>query len=112
MKPVLVDLAQLGASSAYAAALDRWKHHIEPEGTWAEVVAGTAMCLLFAGLRTRQRRHPHWQDHQADVWRSFVIGGAPIIAWRLYRAVTMHRRGFEVALRHLRAGDGGDEREE
>ncbi len=100
-----IDLAQLLLVSGYAALLDRYKHRWEPEWTWVEVVVGNSLCLAAAALRTRTRRSRSWRGYEHDVARSFAIGGLPIIAWRVLRTVTMHRRGYELALQHLKAGD-------
>lgn len=102
MNHLLIDAAQTIITSGYAVLLDRYKHYLEPEGTWLEVVIGNALCLGFADLHRRARRSATAAQTQHDVWRAFAVGGLPIILWRLYRAYTMHQRGFELAIRHLR----------
>ena len=76
-----LDAALVATSSAYAAWLAEHKS-AEPDWTWAEVGVGCAYVLLHAAARGALTAGD-WRAGQAEVWRSFVIGGIPIVAGEL-----------------------------
>jgi hypothetical protein len=81
------------ATTIYAIVLDRNKRRalmgrkIEPNWTWAEVVVGDGLCLLAAGIRARLGNKDRATYERSSIL-SFVIGGAPIILWQLWRTYT------------------------
>ena|ERR1044071_778362 len=80
-----IDIGLVLLSSAYARWLERHKR-AEPDWTWLEVVAGTALCLAAAGLRSRMCGGD-WRDHERSVWRAFALGGAPIVVGEIDQAL-------------------------
>lgn len=86
--PDSLDAAEFLATTLYAVLLDEHKEKIEPDWTWAEVVLGTSVCLLTAAVRARAHANPTWRIYEEGVWRAFVVGGLPIIVWRIYRKLT------------------------
>lgn len=80
-----IDIGLVLICSAYAWWLDRHKR-AEPDWTWLEVVAGSALCLGAAGLKSRVRGGD-WRDHERAVWRAFCLGGMPIIAGEISQAL-------------------------
>lgn len=83
----IIDLSLLTTTTLYAAFLEAYKHRWEPDWTWLEVVAGTAMCLGAASLRTRLDPAASWQSHEQNVARAFIVGGFPVIAWQVGRMI-------------------------
>lgn len=80
-----IDIGLVLATSAYALWLDSHKK-AEPDWTWVEVVVGTSICLLAAGLRSRVMGGD-WRDHERATWRAFLLGGMPIIAGEVSQAL-------------------------
>lgn len=80
-----VDIGLMLTTCAYAWWLDRHKEH-EPDWTWVEVAVGVTICLVAAGLRSRALGGD-WKAHERNVWRAFVLGGAPIIAGEVSQAL-------------------------
>jgi hypothetical protein len=78
---IAIDAALVTATSAYAAWLDTNKD-LEPDFTWAEVAAGTTLCLVAAGLQSRVQASD-WRAHEREVWRAFALGGAPVVVGEL-----------------------------
>jgi len=74
----VMDAALVTTSCAYAVWLAEHKH-AEPDWTWVEVGVGCGYVLAHAALRGL-RRGGDWKDGQAEIWRSFVLGGIPIAA--------------------------------
>jgi hypothetical protein len=87
MKTLLLDLTEVTITAFYALFLDKYKSRWEPHGTWIEVAVGTLVCLLFTWLRLQPVTTRREAIRQTT--RSFVVGGWPIIIWRLYRSLTM-----------------------
>jgi hypothetical protein len=85
-----VDIALLLTTTGFALWLANHKKQ-EPDWTWLEVVAGTAVVLLAAGLRSRVQPAQTWQDHERNVWRSFVLGGIPIICGEISQGLAAWR---------------------
>ncbi len=77
-KSIVLDGALGTTTSAWALWL--WNHkEFEPDFTWVQVVAGTALCLSHAHLQG-ELSGGDWRSQQLRVFRSFIIGGVPIIA--------------------------------
>lgn len=83
----LLDSALIGLCSAYAHWLDGHKD-MEPDQTWAEVALGVALCLGQAELSHRWAGTPY----RLAVWRSFFLGGAPIVVGELNQAWRAERK--------------------
>jgi hypothetical protein len=81
----LIDIGLVGLTTLGALWLDSHKR-AEPDWTWVEVCIGTAVCLAAAGLRSRVRGGT-WRDHEREVWRAFLLGGAPVIAGEISQAL-------------------------
>lgn len=95
----------LGAFILYALLLERTRGMgIEPAYTWAEVVVGTALCLLAAAVYIRLAQPSTWGGFYA-VCAAFVVGGLPIIAWQIGRDIAHDRD----VLREVRDNAGGTE---
>jgi len=91
----LLDAALVAATCAYAAWLDEHKG-LEPDHTWAEVVFGVVLCLAQA-----EAQHQVGMGYRRAVWRSFVLGGTPIIIGELTQWVQRiaDREAYEVMRR-------------
>jgi hypothetical protein len=75
---IAADGALVTVTSAWALWL--WNHkEFEPDWTWVQVVAGCGLCLGHAYIQGRLSGGD-WQTHHMRIFRSFVIGGLPIIA--------------------------------
>jgi hypothetical protein len=86
---ILISTALVAACSAYAAWLDENKD-LEPDFTWLEVSAGTALCLAAAGLQSR-RQAGDWQSHEREVVYALALGAAPVVVGEMRQ--WMRRRG-------------------
>jgi hypothetical protein len=89
----LIDASLVLTTCAYAEWLGNHKR-LEPDFTWVEVAAGTALCLMTAAVRSRIQ-DGDWRTYERNVWRAFLLGGAPIIAgelsqWLRRRAERQH----------------------
>lgn len=74
---IAIDAALVTSTSAFAGWLDTDKS-LEPDFTWAEVAAGTGICLLAAHLQNRLSGGD-WQSGEREVWRAFALGGPPVV---------------------------------
>lgn len=75
------------ATALYAALLAWLKHLWEPDLTWLEVVIGVAICLA-APYYDRQINGPYTSElYEWRVWQAFLVGGTPIIIWRVAASV-------------------------
>ncbi len=83
------------ATALYAAFLDKLKPLIEPNWTWAEVVAGCWMCITAARIRARLGPDTR-EGAERAIRRSFVVGGIPIIVWQLLRMLIREMRARRV----------------
>ncbi len=83
------------ATSLYAVVLDKLKPLIEPNWTWAEVVAGCWMCITAARIRARLGPNTR-EGAERAIHRSFVVGGIPIIVWQLLRMLYREVRARRV----------------
>jgi hypothetical protein len=97
-----LDVALVGGCCVYAHWLDEHKG-LEPDHTWFEVTVGVAACLAHAALRGRGATK---DAYQALLWRSFALGGAPIIVGELHQALRRRRaRDLYLAQGPLDIGD-------
>lgn len=81
-----IDIGLVLTTTAYSFWLEDHKHQ-EPDWTWLEVVAGVAVVLTAAGLRSRLQSSATWRDHERNVWRAFALGGLPIICGEVSQAL-------------------------
>ena len=92
-------------TTLYALVLDTNQRYappdqkIEPDGTWKEVVIGDAICLIAATIRAYLGPNERWSVVRAT-GLAFIVGGAPIIAWQLWRT---HERAVQArdTLQHI-----------
>lgn len=75
------------ATSFYAALLAWLKHLWEPDLTWLEVVVGVAICLAAPYADQRQHGPLTSELYEQRVWLAFLIGGLPIVVWRVGASV-------------------------
>lgn len=75
------------ATSLYAALLAWLKHLWEPDLTWLEVVIGCAICLVAPALDQRLRGPLTSELYEWRVWQAFIVGGLPIVIWRVGASV-------------------------
>ena len=75
------------AAALYAVLLAKFRKLWEPDLTWLEVVAGTALCLLAPYLDQRYNGPLTSELYEQRVWMAFLIGGLPIVAWQLGQVV-------------------------
>lgn len=78
------------ATALYAVALHHWRR-LEPDWTWLEVVIGTSLVLAAPATLGELGELASWQDYQHAVWRSFIVGGLPVVVWQIWLAWS--RRG-------------------
>lgn len=74
-------------TALYAAVLARFKHLWEPDYTWLEVVVGCVFVLAAPAVLWRMMPGAGVGDYERWVWVAFVVGGGPIILWRISAAV-------------------------
>jgi hypothetical protein len=74
MRSALHDAELVGITTAWALWLYQHKE-FEPDFTWVKVVAGFLLCWHHAGADG----HGDWKAHHKRVFRSFVLGGTPIV---------------------------------
>lgn len=110
MKPFVIDAVQFAACAGYAALLETNKHRLTSQHTWMQVVVGNSICLAFAGFRLRQRFG--WTSDQAErqYWRSYIVGGLPVIAWQLWSHRQDQLKALAVLKDVLNEVAGGTER--
>jgi hypothetical protein len=77
---------------AYSLVLERWKHLWEPDFTGVEVMIGCIICMATAAAQARWATITTWQQYEAAVWWSFIIGAIPIAVWQAWRYVRNRRR--------------------
>jgi amino acid transporter len=73
----------LAVTTLYAALLASFKHLWEPDLTWLEVVIGVAICLLAPYFDNQLNGPLTSEGYEQRVWMAFVIGGLPIVVWRV-----------------------------
>lgn len=88
------------ACALYAAILERYKRHLEPNYTWLEVAIGNGL-VLGAGL-WRATRHADWSgvDAVLAVMLAFVVGGAPVILWQIWRSQRSDKHKADLLARN------------
>ena len=83
------DTALIAATALFARWLDEHSGDLdsfEPDHTYAEVIAGCALCLLHAGVVGRlhgETRGALW--HSINHLRSFALGGTPVVVGELWQ---------------------------
>lgn len=82
----------LAATTVYAALLSRLKHLWEPDLTWLEVIVGIAICLAAPYLDQRHNGPLTSELYEQRVWLAFLVGGIPIVVWRVGASVRAWRR--------------------
>jgi hypothetical protein len=75
------------ATSLYAALLAWLKHLWEPDLTWLEVIIGVAICLVAPYVDARWNGPMTRELYEARVWLAFLVGGTPIVIWRVGASV-------------------------
>src|SRR5260221_5838474 len=74
-------------TSLYAALLAWLKHLWEPDLAWLEVVIGVAIVLAAPALDQRNNGPLTSEIYEQRVWLAFLIGGIPIVIWRVGASV-------------------------
>lgn len=84
-------------TSLYSWYLDlrHERTYINPDITVLEVIAGTFICLLFAGLALPEHSSGTMLDGWLITCAAFLVGGAPVVVWQLARI--FYRRGKRAA---------------
>ena len=98
MSALSINIILFLVAALYAAFLERWKHRWEPDLTWLEVVVGTALCLAAPFAQGQAGLIQSWLDYQNAVWISFVVGGAPVVIWQIWRMVRSRDEALKAAL--------------
>lgn len=71
-------------TSLYALFLDRTRSFWKPGLTWLTVVGGVLICLGYARATTSPSASA--AEYERNLATSFVLGGTPVILWRLLRS--------------------------
>lgn len=71
-------------TSIYALILDRTRAIWKPGLTWLTVVIGVAVCLGFARAATPDAGTV--AEHDRNLRTAFIVGGLPVILWRIVRS--------------------------
>lgn len=72
------------ATWTYALLLQRYQEHLFPRWTWLTVAFGVLLCIGAAALQCALVwPYSGWQRGIGEVLRAFVIGGLPIVLWKL-----------------------------
>lgn len=87
IKGIALDGALVTATSAWALWLYNHKE-FEPDFTWVQVVAGCALCLSHAHAQGAISGGD-WRTQQIRIFRSFILGGVPIIAGEVTQWLTL-----------------------
>ncbi len=74
-------------TSLYALLLAWLKHLWEPDLTWLEVVVGVAICLTAPYVDQRHNGPLTSELYEQRVWLAFIVGGLPIVIWRVGASV-------------------------
>lgn len=88
------------ACALYAAILERYKKHLEPNYTWLEVAIGVS--LVLGASFWRASRHAPWNgvDGVLAVMLGMVVGGAPIILWQIWRSQRSDKHKADLLARN------------
>lgn len=92
MTTIQIYATLFAAATLYAVLLANLKHLWEPDLTWLEVIVGVALCLAAPYLDQRHNGPLTSEMYEARVWLAFLIGGLPIVAWRVGSSVRAWRR--------------------
>jgi hypothetical protein len=92
----------LAATTLYAVLLANLKHWWEPDLTWLEVVVGVFICLLAPYADQRTHGPLTSEVYEQRVWLAFVIGGLPIVVWRVGASI----RAWGRIARRIGKNDG------
>jgi hypothetical protein len=87
MTTLHIYIALFTATTLYAGLLAWLKHLWEPDLTWLEVVLGVAICLLAPYFDQRNNGPLTSELYEQRVWLAFVVGGLPIVIWRVSASV-------------------------
>lgn len=97
---ILIYTLLLLTTTLYALILDRHKERWEPDWTWAEVAIGILLCLTAPATTARLTPGHTWASYETHVIAAFIVGGTPIILWRLHRTLWMREQALHYARRH------------
>jgi hypothetical protein len=70
------------ATALYALLLSRIPKR-DPDFTWLTVIVGVAICLGAAHLDRLWNGPLTSEVYEWRVWQAFLLGGAPIVIWRI-----------------------------
>lgn len=87
MTTLQIYAALFAATTLYAVLLATLKHLWEPDLTWLEVVIGVAICLAAPYADQRHNGPLTSEVYEQRVWLAFLIGGLPIVIWRVGASV-------------------------
>lgn len=97
--------ALFAATTLYAVLLATLKHWWEPDLTWLEVVVGVIICLLAPYADQRLHGPLTSEVYEQRVWLAFLVGGLPIVIWRVSASVRAWR---QISARIFPKDDHGD----
>jgi hypothetical protein len=78
-------------TALYALLLSRLPKR-DPDFTWATVIVGVGICLLAPALDQRNNGPLTSELYEWRVWQAFLLGGAPIVIWRVSATVRAYHR--------------------
>jgi hypothetical protein len=90
----------LMTTTLYAALLAWLKHLWEPDFTWLEVIIGVAICLAAPAIDQRQNGPLTSELYEWRVWQCFIVGGTPIVIWRVAASIRAWKRIGQHILRN------------
>lgn len=92
MTTIQLYAALFAATTLYAVVLSWLKHLWEPDLTWLEVVIGVVICLIAPYADQRWHGPLTSEVYEQRVWLAFLVGGIPIVIWRVGTSVRAWRR--------------------
>lgn len=66
----------------------------DPDFTWLTVVIGVAICLAAPAIDQRSNGPLTSEVYEWRVWQAFLLGGAPIVIWRISATLYAYYRWF------------------
>lgn len=102
---VLSTFAMLAlTTSLYSWYLDlrHERKFIDPDVTVLEVIAGTFICLLFAGIALPEQSSETAVYGWLITCAAFLVGGAPVVLWQFGRIVYRHGKRAALAKKGLK----------
>lgn len=92
--------AELAATAAYAAILQRLNRRYEPDWTWLTVMIGVVISAAPAMALARED-NPAWRDYERRTIAGFLTSGTIIIGWQLWQFAERRgrQRGYTLARR-------------